>query len=457
MGPTQELAEFAARLRYEDLPAEVVEKAKWAVGDALGVGLCASGLEWSRIVADHASTVGGGTVASATVWGRGFETSAPMAALANGTAVHGIEMDDRSFDLNVHNGAATVPAALAMAEALGVGGRELLVAVVCGYEVAYRVARATLKGITNHYPNAIKTVFGATTAAARVAGLDAEAVSDALGIAGSMASGLWEFKHDPDGTMVKRVQGGGWPAQSGVTAALLARRGLTGPGTILEGEDGLCRSFATAREPDLDALTRDLGRGFQISRWETKNYATWGVGQSSLDAVMQLRSEHSVRGEDIERLLIECSTKTRANALTRRPSSIMAAQYHLLFIVAACFYYDLTDPSVWTEDILGDERICDLMDRIEVALDPEIERIYEETNDHGGVRMVATLEDGGQRRAHVRHAKGTPDNPLTSEELQRKLRTLSARALTVEQVEHLSAWVSDLDALAPPVDLAWLH
>ena len=204
-----------------------MSNAKLAIRDTIGVALFASGLPWSRIAFEFAKESGGDGRVS--LWGSDARTTAPSAALANGTAAHGIEMDDRSHDLDIHNGAPTVPAAVALAEHAGRSGKDLILAVACGYEVGFRMARATQRGIDRFYWVSIRSIFGATAAAAKVLGLDQWSTVNAFGIAGYMASGLWEHTHDPHGTMIKRMQGGGWPANCAVTAALLAQKGFTGP------------------------------------------------------------------------------------------------------------------------------------------------------------------------------------------------------------------------------------
>lgn len=445
MSATEQLAVFLSGLTIQDLGQDARRRAKDAVLDAVGVGLFGSTTPWVGAVRNVAlSTSGQG---ASTVWGTKHRLTAPHAALVNGVAVHGIEMDDRSFDLNVHNGAATIPAVLALAQDRDIAGEHLIVAVVAGYEAAYRLARATRGTITRHYPNGIKTAFGAAAGAARVLGLDADATANAFGVAGSMVSGLYEFKHAPAGGMVKRLQGGGWPAYVGVTAALLASRGFTGPRAVLEGPYGVARSFSS-REPDLEALTAGLGDSFAIEAWETKRYAGWGIGASSIDAVRLLIEKHGVRPDDVVRVRIACSSKVLQNAALPQPDSIMAAQYDLRFLVAAAFHHDLSDARVWTERILRDEAILRLRSTVEAELDESREEIYVNTNDHGGVALTAVLLDGTHRTVAVRHASGTPANPLDESQLTAKFMGLATAVLSETDARHLAEVTGSLDRRA---------
>ncbi len=452
MRETEQLVTWVDQLTYADLPEPVVDMAKACIRDAVGVGLFASSLEWTQMVAAMAREADCAPVAS--VWGCDWKTSAPYAAMINGTGVHGIEMDDRSHNLEIHNGAATVPAALALAEKSGKSGQDLIVAVVCGFEVAFRLARATQARIENFYWSSVRSVFGSAAASGKVIGLDHKGLLNTLGITGSLASGLHEHVHDPRGTMVKRLQGGGWPAQSGATAALLAEKGMTAPSTILEGKLGVCQSFCTKGEPDIQALVRGLGEGFEIEHWETKPYATWGSAAGILDALSQAREEAGVSPDEVTRISVGCSNKSMTNARRPWPQSVLSAQANMPFVVAASFYYDMGDPGIWSEEILSDERIPRLAERFETFIDDELERQAAETNVIGAGKVALTLADGRTIKAWVPHPSGTPENPLTEEQLTRKFRTLSSRALPDAQIDELLRYINTLDTHTGQLDLA---
>jgi len=440
---TQQLCEYIAGLKYEDLPPAVVEQAKIAIRDAMGVALYSANLPWTTIVSEFAGE--SGAAGPATLWGRPGSLSAPAAAMVNGTAAHGIEMDDRSAALDLHNGAPTIPAAIATAQYSGASGRELITAVVAGYEVAYRVARATQGGITRFYWVSIRSILGAATAAAMANRLDADGLVNTLGIVGSFASGLLAHMQESKGTMVKRLQGGGWPSQAGVTAAMLAGRGFTGPSTILEGEFGICSAFSTEKAPEMEALVADLGGGFEITGWETKPYAAVGHLHSTIDAIGELRSRPGFEPGKVIAIEVACSTKITPNVDNNPPQSLMAAQRSLNFIAATALFYDLRDAGTWREDILEDKRLTSLVPNVTTVIDPEIEEIYRATNDHGGVRITVTMEDGSTHTAAVRHAVGTLANPMSKEQLVGKYSLLAERTLPAEQVHALSAWIDDLD------------
>lgn len=443
MRETEQLSEYIAGLTYDDLPPAVVEQAKIAVRDAMGVALYSAYLPWTSIIAEY--EIESAATGPATLWGRPGSLSPAAAAMVNGTAAHGIEMDDRSAALDLHNGAPTIPAAIAAAQYSGASGRELIVSVVAGYEVAYRVARATQGGITRFYWVSIRSILGAATAAAMANKLDANGLVNTLGVVGSFASGLLAHMQESKGTMVKRLQGGGWPSQAGVTAALLAGRGFTGPSTILEGKFGICSAFSTEREPQMDALVADLGAGFEISGWETKPYAAVGHLHSTIDAIAELRSRAGFAPEKVVSIEVACSTKITPNVDNEPPQSLMAAQRSLNFIAATALFYDLRDAGTWREEILEDKRLISLVPRVTTVIDQEIEDIYKATNDHGGVRVTVTMEDGSTATAAVRHAVGTLENPMSREQLVGKYELLASRTLPTTQISALSHWIDTLD------------
>ena len=240
---TVRLAEYAAALRYEDLPAPVAQQAKDCIIDTVAAAICGSALPWSRIVIDYAERTGPG--GKSRILGRGSAVQAPAAALANGALAHAFELDSLTRPgAGAHPGATVLPPALAVAQEKGADGRGLIAAFVAGNEVMIRIGRAT--GHTNeargfHAPGTTGP-FGATVTAGHLLGLDAGAMTNALGIAGSLCGGLLEFARG-NGGMVKRLHLGR-ASEAGVLAASLAAGGFTGPRTVSKDNSGFSASFA---------------------------------------------------------------------------------------------------------------------------------------------------------------------------------------------------------------------
>ncbi|HXQ83421.1 MAG TPA: MmgE/PrpD family protein, partial [Xanthobacteraceae bacterium] len=261
-GETKALAQFAAGLRYEDIPAPAVAIAKACIVDTVGVVLFGSTMPWSKIVDDYVQHVGTGR---SSILDSGFRrTSAPGAAFANGAFAHAFEFDNlRQPSTGVHPGATVLTGALAAAEEAEVSGKDLITAFVAGLECMFRfalAAKSSSEKLGFHAPG-ITGVFGSAVAASRIMKLTAQQTTMAMGIGGSFCSGLLAFVKSGQGGMVKRIHMGR-AAEGGVTAANLAARGFEGPEVILEGKFGVLDVYA--RDGDASLIAAGLGE-----RWET--------------------------------------------------------------------------------------------------------------------------------------------------------------------------------------------
>lgn len=258
------LGDFAADLRYEDVPEDVVEKAKLHVLDTLGIAVATHGMDFAEMMLGVARGFRG--VRQSTAVGSGEKLPAPLAALVNGTMAHGLDYDDTHRTSGVHASAFAVPAAVAVAEARGKRGKDVLTAVVTGYEISARLGMvASGKFLARGWhPTSVLGTFASSVVASRVMGLSGDQMATAMGIAGSQASGLAQWLDE--GSWTKRMHPG-WAEHSGIMAALLAEQGYSSPSKILEGRRGLYNVFLANEEFDYDQLTHGLG-----SVWETKQF-----------------------------------------------------------------------------------------------------------------------------------------------------------------------------------------
>src|SRR5690349_14612841 len=299
---TVQLAEYAAGLRYDDLPAEVIGYARDCIIDTVAACICGSALPWSRIVIDYAERTG--PRGTSRILGRGSAVQAPAAALANGALAHAFELDSLTRPgAGAHPGATVLPPALAVAQQIGgVSGKALIAAFVAGNEVMIRIGRAT--GHTNeargfHAPGTTGP-FGAAVACAHLLGLDAAMMTNAIGIAGSLAGGLLEFATG-DGGMVKRLHLGR-ASEAGVLAASLAASGFSGPRTVIEGKFGFLRVFCT--EFDESHLTSGLGSDYATLSTVLKRYPCHATAHAPVRAVRDLQAEHRFSGNDVETITV---------------------------------------------------------------------------------------------------------------------------------------------------------
>src|SRR5438874_10860631 len=331
---TRNMAEFVSGLRYDAIPADVRERAKLLMLDALGCGLYGANLEWCRIL-QH--TFGGlDSSRTTSVWGTDQKLSSPHAALINGTQVQGFELDDVHRDGVLHCGAVTLPALIAVAESHAqLSGREFLAATVAGYEVGPRVGRCMGQEHIGQgwHSGATLGVFSAAAGAARGLRLDPERTVHALGIAGTQSAGLMAAQY---GAMVKRMHAGR-ASQSGLHRALLAEAGFTGIADVFESEyGGFCTTFSRSRDRfRLAELTAGFGSAWQTLGVALKFYSCVGSNHTALDALREMRAERAFGAKDVKKIIVHASQVTVDHAGWKyRPESLASAQMNLAFCAA---------------------------------------------------------------------------------------------------------------------------
>jgi len=390
---TVRLAEYAAALRFRDLPAEVVRRAKECITDTVAAIICGSALPWSRIVIRYAERTG--PAGKSHILGSGgAAVQANAAALANGALAHAFELDSLTRPgAGAHPGATVLPPALAVAQERGADGRDLIAAFVAGNEVMIRIGRAT--GHTNeargfHAPGTTGP-FGAAVACGHLLGLDAATMTNAIGIAGSLAGGLLEFAKG-DGGMVKRLHLGR-ASEAGVLAASLASAGFTGPKTVLEGQFGFLRVFCT--EFDEADLTKGLGRDFVTCSTVLKCYPVHATAHAGVRAVRDLQREHGFAGNEIEAITVTGNRRMVERHTIAEPADLMLAQYSIPFCVALALYREARDPESFDESALADPQIRGLTRRVRI--------VPEAGTAHGamGSTVTVTLADGRRFERHV--------------------------------------------------------
>jgi 2-methylcitrate dehydratase PrpD len=436
-GETVRLADYAASLGYADLPEAVVARAKEIIVDTVAAAICGADLPWSRIVTAYAGQTG--PCGRSRILGvAGPPVQMPAAALANGALAHGFELDSLTRPgAGVHPGATVLPSALAVAQQQGAGGRALIAAFVAGNEIMIRIGRAT--GHTNeargfHAPGTTGP-FGAALAAGHLLRLDAAAMANALGIAGSLAGGLLEFARG-DGGMVKRLHLGR-ASEAGVLAASLAGDGFTGPRTVLEGEFGFLRVFCTRW--DEAELTRGLGEDFLISTTVLKRYPCHATAHAAVRAVRELQAEHGLVAGEIAEITVGGTRRMVERHDIREPADLMLAQYSIPFSVALALCREARDPESWDATALADPEIRALCRRV---------RLVEEEGEHGGMAgTVAIALTDGRRLEHR-----AEDGMLGPGELEDKFTRLTRRTLGA----RAPALYERLQRLEQEDDLAWL-
>lgn len=418
---TRALAEAMCGLSLADLSDADVTQLKRLVLDHLGVALRGASLPWSQSLQDYARHYDG--TGPCVIIGSPMRTTAPVAALVNGTAAHGLEMDDTHDESLSHPGCVVIATALATGAAQGRTGAEVIAAIAAGYEVMARAGMATGASETVHkgfHSTALYGCFGATTAAGLLLGQDAQTLCRSWGLVLSMAGGSKQFAHDPQGTTVKRLHGG-IPAHSGTLAAEFASRGIDGPDGALDGTYGLGNLFGD--KPDPVKLVRTAEEPLQIHRISFKPYPCCRLFHSTIDALGEVTDDFATSPDDIRAIRVGAPEVMLTQHMMRRPDSVMAAQYALPFALATSLLSDRHAFESYTDAHWRDPAILDLSDRVDAEQDPEIEQHFP---SHFGSWVEVTLKNGEKRRSTVLDSYGTPDRPMPRDAIERKFRTLAA-------------------------------
>jgi 2-methylcitrate dehydratase PrpD len=437
------IATWLASSTPDGIPAPVEAMARRLLVDV--TGLCVAARREDYVAATLAAADAG----PCTAIGHSASLDAFGAALVNGTAAHGEDFDDTFEGGPVHSGAVVIPALLAACERERLGGDRLLVGVATGVELLCRLSlvapMATHKA--GFHPTA---VFGTVAASAGVAAalkLPADAIVSALGISGSMASGIIEYL--AEGTWTKRMHAG-WAAQSGIRAALLARGRFVGPRTVFEGVHGFYRAFAPSRQPDFAPLVNDLGKRWVMQDVAFKPYACGTMAQPFIDCAIQLAAS-GVAVDEIEEIVCEVAEGTvhrlwEPLASKHRPPTPYAAKFSTPYCMAVGFVDGKAGFEQFTHERVADEDVLRLASRIRYAINPADE--YPK-NFTGHLR--ARLHDGTMREFRQPHMRGGAHSPLTDAEIEAKFMD-NARygGWSSERATHVLARIRTL------FDVSWL-
>ncbi len=445
-GATRTLAEFAAGVRFEDVPAEVVQRMKTSILDSIGCCLYGATLPWTQHV--HALVDAEGATPVATMLGTGRRTSVAGAVLANGTAGHAFELDDIHKESILHCGSISVPVAFALGEAAAargqrMNGRDLLAGIATGYEVGIRVGNAATMGLffRGFHPQGTSGVFASAGTAGKLLGLDADRMQHALGCAGSQAGGLMAAQ---EGAMVKRFHAGR-AAQSGVYAASLAQRGFTGITDVLEaGYGGYLSSYSDS--PNARRLTDDLGRTWEAAKVGYKPHACVTSIHACLDALTFLMQGHGLKAADIARIEVGVSPMTFTHcAWPYKAQGVTAAQMNLFYGMAVIAHDGMAFVAQYDARRLADPPLLDFASRIEARVDPEIEAMGPAFRH--AARVTVHTTDGRRLHHEILHRRGSPENPLSHDEVVFKFRNVVAPCLPPADIDRVIAAVDRFETL----------
>jgi 2-methylcitrate dehydratase PrpD len=439
---TKKLAEFASSVRFEDLDAKTVQKTKQTILDWLGV--CIYGLkeEPARILEDVLLSSGGKEEAT-VLDGDNHRTNVLNATFCNAAGSHTLDFDDVHCPSIMHLSTVVMPPVFALAEAKHLSGREMIAAIVAGFEVGSRVGESVVpESYFFWHTTATAGVFGSGAAASRLLKLDAGQTAQALGSAGTQAAGLWEFLEE--GAMSKPLHAGK-AAYAGVLAAMLAQKGFTGATTILEGEKGFCHAMLP--NPHMEKLTENLGKGYKINEDSYKPYPCCKHAHSSVYAVQQLAKKYGLTPDKVAK--IELHVNNVCNTLINDPvaENPVGCKFSVQYCVSTMFCLGQLTINEFLPENIHDQKVRDLMKRIDVIMDKEIDEIHVNDPTKYAAKVVIVDKEGKTYSLQVDYPKGDPPNPMTWDESVDKYNTLAVPVYGKEKAGQLCDLIKRLDTV----------
>ena len=437
---TYELARFVSSLRFGQLPGEVIEKAKLCILDTLGCCIFGAGLPQVQKLAAMAATEA--CAPRSAVFGMPLRTSPSLTALVNGTSSHAFQLDEIHIESTLHPGSLALPAAFALAENdPAVSGRDLIVAMVAGYEVGIRVGLAAKGGMfkTGFHNQGTTGVFIAAAAAAHILRLDAHQTQHALGIAGSQAAGLMAVQ---DGAMTKSFHSGR-AAQSGVYAAQLARLGYTGIPDVLEAPYGAFFSSFVDEWSEAE-LVADLGSRWEILRVGFKPAPASNGSITAMTSIDRIMREQGLVAADIEKITAFVSHNTLHHCgwpyEADRIQSVLSAQMNLRYGLAVMALERRSGVEQFAESKIRDPKILEFIECIEVGHEPK----FEDGRYRVACRLMVRCKDGQVHEATTLFRPGSPEDPMARDQLMDKFLTLT-KGVSGRRAKEIAVLVSHIE------------
>jgi 2-methylcitrate dehydratase PrpD len=435
------LSTYMAEARNAELPEKVVQDAKYHILDTVAAMVSGSELPPGRDAIEFARTYGGGQKV-ATVVASKILCGPIDAAFANGELAHSDESDDDYTSGGAHPGSAIVPATLAMGEQFQISGTHFLRAVTLGYDIGMRAYKTLIGGVLKETHNLVGTM-GASAASGCVAGLNAQQMRWLLDYATQQAgAGVGTWRDDTE-HIEKAFLFGAMGARSGVTAALVVRSGWTGMNDVLSGPQNFVKSYAP--KADASRLTEELGQRFEVSLTSIKDWTTGGPILSLLDAIVNLRKRRPFEASDVRRVVARSAT-SQAERVNNREMPDINVQYLIavMLIDKTVSFHAAHDKARMQDPAILREKA-----KVELVADEELERLLP---TRVGIVEVE-LNDGTHMVERVNNARGTPENPMTREEVVAKALGLMTPVLGAAKSKNLADRLLDLENVKNVKDL----
>lgn len=445
---TEKLASFIVDTSYENLPSVVVEQVKMCMLDFLGVALAGSMTVPGRIIIDFVNGVR--SHPEATVISSHRKVPCAIASLANGTMAHCLELDDGNRRAMGHPGVVTIPPALATAELYNCDGKDLVTSITIGYDVFARIGSAVNP---SHFERGFHTTgtcgtIAAAAAAGKLLNLDKSEMVNALGLAGTQASGLFEFVSD--GSMSKPLHPG-VASHGGVLAALLAKKGFTGPRTILEGKRGFFKAMSDFYKPK--EVTNQLGKRFRVLDTYFKFHAACRHAHPAIDSALKISKENPINIEEIEKIFVKTYRAACEATNIYNPETILSAKLSTPFSVAIALIKGKAGLDEYSEESIRNKRVLQLSQRVIVSMDEKLDKLVPEKR---GAIVKIKMKDGTEFEHYSMLPRGEPELPASKEELREKFRNLTREVVKKERIERIIEKIENLEKLTSLSELCSL-
>jgi 2-methylcitrate dehydratase PrpD len=437
MDVTARIAKFVVDTRYEAIPPKALANAKTAVLDCVGVALAGSREECAKISAQIVRQEG--AKKETTVFGQGFRSSSLQAAFANGIAAHALDFD-HSFTMMGQPTAPIIPAVLSLGECLGASGRQILEAYTVGFETTAKLVFALRDSMQDgwHAPGTLGS-FGAAAACAKLLRLDSAQVEMALGITVSMAGGIVSNF----GTMSKPLHVG-LGARNGVLAAKLAQSGYTANPGAIDAANGFCETFY--RIPPADGAIAELGEIYSLATEgiRIKPYPCGGLTHQAIDAVLEARAKHGVTADNVDSINVDVTRHVYDRIAFRVPETGIQGKFSMNYLLARAILNGRISLDMFTDAAVRDPEVLKLAERVHMSADANLR-----ASNEGGrpCRVTIRLQNGQTYSRTVEHAKGSPEVPITADEIEEKFIDCAGRVLDESSTRRAFQTIQNLDKL----------
>ena len=455
--PTRVLCEYAARTRYEDIPKSVIQATKLYILDCIGNAIGGANLDPGKIVIELFEAMKG--IPEASVFSTGKKLPLLHAIYVNAFLSNVLDFDDTYANMG-HPGATAIPPAISMAEKMRANGEQLIAAAVIGYETSLRIGLAIAASPERYkqvWGLSTWQIFGATAASGNLLNLDAEQMRNAFGLGGVNAPVPYARKLGlklEERPFAWSKNNYGWAAMGGVLGSLLAQKGFLGNRYILDGEMGFW-VMAGSDRCDFEKMVEGLGKNYLLPQTSFKPYASCRWTHSTIDACIKILDKNRIEADTIRSIKVKGMYELAHSLAEKTPTYIYDAQFSIPYLISLCIAGHSPAQGL-SEDHLNDPSVQSVAQKVSVEIDKEADRLYFEKGGIMKSTVIIETSDNERFEESVLYAKGSPEFPITNEEIEKKFLALSSpvvgglksekileRVMSLETMDDVSELFSD--------------